>query len=166
MAFAAGLPSLVSTSPGLNTYCLSVAVERPTSQFITTFTRGTADSGAGELHLYHLRTSRVEISTYPLALAGPAAHSPAVLLDGEPAARLATDLHVVQGRWPVPSASVLEVVLTQTTADQLHLAVGSLVPIAAPTEPLVRVVGIVQQVGTAFPMNRGVKDLVSQDQVR
>jgi hypothetical protein len=166
VAFAAGLPDLVSSSPGLNTYCLSVAVERPTSSFITTFTRGTADIGADELHLYHFRASRMEISTFPLALTGPVAHLPAFLLDGEPASRLATDLRVVQGRLPVPSASVLEVVLTQVTADQLHLAIGSLVPIASPTEPLVRVVGIVQQVGTAFPMNRSAMDLVSQDQVR
>jgi hypothetical protein len=168
VAFAAGLPDLVSSNPGLGTYCLSAAVERPTSSFITTFLQGTADIGAHELHAYHLRTSRVEISTYPLALAGPIALLPAVLLDGEPASRLGTDLRMVQGRWPVPSESRLEVVLTQTTAEQLHLTIGSLVPIAAPAEPLVRVVGIVQQVGTVFPTNRSSYQMNpdSADQVR
>ncbi len=97
VALMVGLPDLVSTSHGLHPYCLSAAVDRPTSSFITAFMQGTADIGAGELHAYHFRTSRVEISTFPLALAGTTAHLPAFLLDGEPAARLTTDLHVVQG---------------------------------------------------------------------
>ena len=168
VAFAVGLPNLVSSNPGLGTYCLSAAVERPSSSFITTFLQGTADIEAHELHAYHLRTSRVEISTYPLALAVAIAHLPAVLLDGESASRLGTDLRMVQGRWPVPSESRLEVVLTQTTAEQLHLTIGSLVPIAAPAEPLVRVVGIVQQVGAVFPTNHSSSQMNpdSADQVR
>jgi len=166
VALMVGLPDLVSTSHGLHPYCLSAAVDRPTSSFITAFMQGTADIGAGELHAYHFRTSRVEISTFPLALAGTTAHLPAFLLDGEPAAHLTTDLRVVQGRLPVPSASVLEVVLPQATADQLHLTVGALVPIAAPTAPLVHVVGIVQQVDTAFPTNRRAMDPVNEDRVR
>jgi hypothetical protein len=63
---------------------------------------------------------------------------------------------------------VLEVVVTQTTADQLHLALGAVVGITAnPAQlaPLVRVVGIVQLLTTTFPMDRQSNDLVSSDVV-
>ena len=60
---------------------------------------------------------------------GTSAATPAFLLDGEPAARLATDLRVVAGRLTVPAVGVLEVVLTQGTADELHLTLGAPLPI-------------------------------------
>lgn len=170
VALAAGLQGMVNATPGLNSYYFSATVERPNSQFVATFTQGTADISAGMLHVYHFSTSRVEISTFPLGLAGANATLPAVLLDGEPAASLTTDLRVVQGRLPVPSSDALEVVLTQVIADQLHLAIGTTVPIAALSAdpgPLVRVVGIVvTRSTTTFPIDRRTFDPANSDQVR
>jgi hypothetical protein len=168
---------LLHARSGTVSYCINAALGRPTTQFIAAFTQATADIGDHELHAYHFSSSRVEISTLPLALAAasvgtaggtPAASTPAFLLDGEPAARLTTDLHVVEGRLPVPSSSVLEVVVTQTTADQLHLALGAFLPIPALAgyqAPIVRVVGIVGTVGTVFPTNRVAFDPANQDVV-
>ena len=162
---------LVQSNSGSVSYYLSAAVERPTDQFVSAFTQATADIAADDLHAYHFRSSRVEISTLALARAAggaSAAPTPAFLLDGEEASRLATDLRVVEGRLPAPAVGVLEVVVTQATADQLHLALGAALPIAAlagEPPPLVRVVGIVQTVGTVFPTNRAGFDPANQDSV-
>jgi hypothetical protein len=160
-------------------YCINAAVKRPTNQFISAFTQATADIAAHELHAYHFSSSRVELSTFPVARAAVGASAgasggasagptPPFLLDGEPAARLATDLRVVEGRLPMAAAGVLEVVVTQATADELHLALSAplpITPIAGQQAPLVRVVGIVQTVGTVFPTNRVAFDPANQDMV-
>jgi hypothetical protein len=162
---------LVQSNSGSVSYYLSAEVERPTNQFVSAFMQATADIAADDLHAYHFSSSRVEISTLALALTpvgASAAPTPAFLLDGEEASRLATDLRVVEGRLPVPAVGVLEVVVTLATADQLHLALGAALPIAAlagEPPPLVRVVGIVQTVGTVFPTNRAGFDPANQDNV-
>jgi hypothetical protein len=157
---------LLHARSGTVSYCINAAVGRPTAQFIAAFTQATADIADHELRAYHFSSSRVEISTFPLALA--AASTPPFLLDGEPAVGLTTDLHVVAGRLPVPAAGVLEVVVTQATADQLHLTLGASLPIpalAGRQAPVVRVVGIVQTLGTVFPTNRTAFDPANQDGV-
>lgn len=162
---------LVQSNSGSVSYYLSAEVERPTNQFVSAFMQATADIAADDLHAYHFSSSRVEISTLALALTpvgASAAPTPAFLLDGAPAARLATDLRVVEGRLPVPAVGVLEVVVTLATADQLHLALGAALPITAlagQQAPLVRVVGIVQTVGTVFPTKRTAFDPANQDNV-
>ncbi len=165
---------LLHARAGTVSYSIGAAVERPTAQFISVFMQATTDIAGHELRAYHFSSSRVEFSTLPLALAaaGPlgtsAASTPPFLLDGEPATRLTTDLRVVAGRLPVPAVGVLEVVATQATADQLHLALGAPLPIAAlagQQAPLVRVVGIVQTVGTVFPTNRVMFDPANMDSV-
>jgi hypothetical protein len=162
---------LVQSNSGSVSYYLSTQVERPTNQFVSAFRQATANIAASDLHAYHFRSSRVEISTLALErAAGGASAAPtsAFLLDGEEASRLATDLRVVEGRLPVPAVGVLEVVVTQASADQLHLALGAALPITAlagESPPLVRVVGIVQTVGTGFPTNRAGFDPANQDSV-
>src|SRR5262249_13732244 len=151
---------LLHARSGSVSYCINAGASRPTTQFIAAFTQATTDIAAHELHAYSFNSSRVELSTFPLALAGEgasAAPTPPFLLDGEPEARLATDLRVVEGRLPVPEVGVLEAAVTQATADQLHLALGTLLPIptlAGQQAPVVRVVGIVQTLGSVFPTNR------------
>ncbi len=162
---------LAPSNSGSVSYYLSAEVERPTNQFVSAFMQATADIAASDLHAYHFSSSRVEISTLALARAAggaSAAPTPAFLLDGEEASRLATDLRVVEGRLPVPAVGVLEVVVTKASADQLHLALGAALPIttlAGKPPPLVRVVGIVQTVGTVFPTNRAAFDPANQDSV-
>ncbi len=161
---------LVPSNSGSVSYSLSAAVERPTNQFVSAFMQATADIEASDLHAYHFSSSRVEISTLALERAAggaSAAPTPAFLLDGEEASRLATDLRVVEGRLPVPAVGVLEVVVTKASADQLHLSLGAALPITtlAGEPPLVRVVGIVQTVGTVFPTNRAAFDPANQDNV-
>jgi hypothetical protein len=165
---------LMHSTAGSVSYCINAAVKRPTNQFVSAFTQATADIADHDLHAYHFSSSRVELSTFPLALAAvgasgaSAAPTPPFLLDGEPAARLTTDLRVVAGRLPVPAAGVLEVVVTQATADQLHPALGAALPIPAVAgrqAPVVRVVGIVQTLGSVFPTNRAVFDPANQDMV-
>jgi hypothetical protein len=68
----------------------------------------------------------------------------------------------------VPAVGVLEVVVTQATVDQLHLVLGAALPIPAVAgrqAPVVRVVGIVQTLGTVFPTNRVAFDPANQDMV-
>jgi hypothetical protein len=160
---------LVQSNSGSVSYYLSAAVERPTNQFVSAFMQASANIEASDLHTYHFSSSRVEISTLALARAavGAAAPTPAFLLDGEEASRLTTDLRVVEGRLPAPAVGVLEVVVTKASADQLHLALGAALPITALAgePPLVRVVGIVQTVGTVFPTNRAAFDPANQDSV-
>ena len=169
--FVTGEHGLVQSPWGGVTYFLRAAVERPTTQFITAFTQATAGIEASDLRTYHFRSSRVEFSTLPLALAGLSTSTgptPAVLLDGEPATRLDTDLRVFEGRLPQPSAGVLEVVVTSETANQLHLTLGATLPFTALANqqaPLVRVVGIVQTVGTVFPTDRAGVAPDNQDSV-
>lgn len=162
---------LAQSNSGSVSYYLSAEVEQPTNQFVSAFMQATADIAASDLHAYHFSSSRVEISTLALALTpvgASAAPTPAFLLDGEETSRLTTDLRVVEGRLPVPAVGVLEVVVTQATADQLHLALGAALPLATlagEPPPLVRVVGIVQTVGTVFPTNRAAFDPANQDSV-
>jgi hypothetical protein len=162
---------LMQSPSGGVSYNLSVGVERPTTQFVSAFMQATANIAAHDLQAYHFRSSLVEFSTFPLARAavgGPAAPTPPFLLDGESAARLTTDLRVIEGRLPVPEVGVLEVVVTPTTADQLHLALGAALPIttlSGKPAPLVRVVGIVQAVGAVFPTNRATFDPDNPDGV-
>lgn len=162
---------LVQSNSGSVSYYLSAEVERPTNQFVSAFTQATANIAASDLHAYHFSSSRVEISTLALALTAvgaSAAPTPAFLLDSEEASRLATDLRVVEGRLPVPAVGVLEVVVTKASADRLHLVLGAALPITAlagKQAPLVRVVGIVQTVGTVFPTNRTGFDPANQDSV-
>jgi hypothetical protein len=166
---------LLHAHAGMVSYSIGAAVERPTTQFVSAFTQATTDIAAHELRAYHFRSSHVEFSTLPLALAavgvsasGTSAATPACLLDGEPAARLATDLRVVAGRLPMPATGVLEVVVTPATADRLHLALGTSLPITAiagQQAPIVRVVGIVQTLGSVFPTNRATFDPANQDMV-
>ena len=162
---------LAQANSGSVSYYLSAAVERPTNQFVSTFMQATANIEASDLHAYHFSSSRVEISTLALArtvVGASATPTPAFLLDGEEASRLTIDLRVVEGRLPAPAVGELEVVVTKASADQLHLALGAALPIAAlagEQAPLVRVVGIVQTVGTVFPTNRAGFDPANQDSV-
>src|SRR5262249_35414323 len=154
------------------------SVKQPTTSFIDAFTQATADIAAHELRPYQFTTTRIEVSTLPFTLAEAATGSsgsasadatlPAVLLDGEPTARLSDDLRVVVGRLPEPSTSVLEVVVTQATANQFHLSLGDVLPITAlPGQPApqVRVVGIAETTGGAFPTDRVAFDPVNPDGV-
>lgn len=169
--FVTGEHGLVQSPFGGITYFIRAAVERPTTRFISAFMQATADIETSDLHAYHFRSSRVELSTFPLALASrdaSAASTPTFLLDGEPATRLVPDLRVVAGRLPMPAVDVLEVVVTRATADRLHLTLGAAIPIAARAlqqAPLVRVVGIVQTVGTVFPTDRAGVAPDNQDSV-
>jgi hypothetical protein len=168
---ATGEHGLMHSHAGSVSYYLNAAVARPTNHFISAFMRATDDIAADDLRAYHFSASRVEFSTYPLALAAvgaPAAPTPAFLLDGEPVAHLATDVRLIEGRLPIPDAGALEVVVTQATASRLHLALGAALSIAAldgQQAPQVRVVGIVQTVGAAFPTNRAGFDPENQDSV-
>src|SRR5262249_10017281 len=150
----AGQHGLMDTHADAASYSMSASVKHPTTSFIDAFTQATADIAAHELHPYQFTTTRIEISTLPFTLAEAAASSsasatadanlPAVLLDGEPTARLTHDLRVVTGRLPEPSTSVLEVMVTHATANQLHLSLGDALPITAlpgQQAPQVQVVG-------------------------
>jgi hypothetical protein len=178
VVLAAAQHGLLHTRAGTVSYSIGAAVARPTTEFIAAFTQATADIAAQELRAYHFGSSRIEISTLPVALAhrdasagtsgATAASTPPFLLDGEPAARLADDLRVVAGQLPVPTAGVLDVVVTQATADQLYLALGTDLPVPVLSgwqAPVVRVVGIVQTTGTVFPTNRATFDPANMDMV-
>jgi hypothetical protein len=77
---------LLHARSGAVSYGIGAAVGRPTNQFIAAFRQVTDDIADHDLRALHFSSSRVELSTLPLALAavrasGTSAATPAFLLD-------------------------------------------------------------------------------------
>lgn len=159
VATAAGLQGALARSQGANELDVHIMTNRPSQQLIQQCERQLAPIISGRLQAYHVGApSAVELTAQPIKPAIPANGTAAIVpsqsastnklaldmsnshlsggpsggifIDGLSAGDMAKQVRLVQGRLPQPIASGLEVTLTQKTADDLHLKIGSILPLA------------------------------------
>lgn len=159
-----GYAGQVARTPYLSTYYATVNITTPDAGFVAAFEQGMDAMRTSRFGYLHLTAQYVAVSSNPFF--SSVAGAPAVVIDGDAAVRLPDDLRVVQGRLPQPSATVLEVALTARVAQDYHLTVGDVLPIAVDPAPTVRVVGIVAPAGAAFPVRRAILTVYENDPIR
>lgn len=164
MWVASGFAGQVARTPYLSTYYATANLATPDAGFVAAFEQGMDAMRTSRFGYLHLTAQRVAVSSNPVISSVPGA--PAVIIDGDPAARFPDDLRVVEGRLPQPSANVLEVALTARVAQDYHLTVGDALPLAAYPAPNVRVVGLVAPTGAAFPVQRAILTIYEDDPIR
>jgi hypothetical protein len=153
LAVGAGFQAELAAHPGVAMFFAHVGTSQPTQQFVDSYTQRVDTISSGVMRPYHLGARVLEIDTVPLTLPSSDARVGSISLGGEPAQTLATHLRVVQGHLPWPAPDALEVVVSAATAAQLHLSLGTTLPLRALSggqPPVVQVAGIVALAAATF----------------
>jgi len=142
IALTAGVRSLFDTTPSTSTFGVQVLANQPSPQ-LAHQTDQRVETMISQ-NLSSLITSKPELTIQTpdlILLSGVTPQSPdkavplsdQMMLSGYPLAHIADHLTVLKGRLPAASSRDLEIAITQSTADNLGLTVGSFLTARLPS---------------------------------
>ncbi|HLW02191.1 MAG TPA: ABC transporter permease [Ktedonobacterales bacterium] len=130
VALTAGLRDLLTASLDDSQIALTSTPNLLSTQSIANDQQRLDAAMRAQLGSYLTRETFFHLETNAGITAPPSGAGAKLTLTGADFPQAAPHIHVLQGRVPSPSSAQLEIVITNTTADDLHVQVGSILDVA------------------------------------